>query len=258
MVAAANTMARVVTVERPGTVEALNCGCDVARGEFIAITDDDAVPRPDWLERIAARFATDGRIGAVGGRDVVHDEDHVQDGYSPRVGRVTWWGRKIGRHHLRSPLQQVDFLKGVNMAFRAVARRPFDRHLRGDGAQVCLELEATWSVRRRGWRVVYDPDIVVDHYPAARHDDDGRRERSLRAERNEAHNEVYALLLHASRWHQPILLGYRLLVATRAAPGLLLALGPGIPATRRARAFGLTAARLSALRTLRSARRTRR
>jgi GT2 family glycosyltransferase len=244
---------RVLSVDRPGQVAALNCGCAAARGEFIAITDDDAVPRADWLQAIAARFATDAGVGAVGGRDVVHHGDNIEDGEAAVVGRVAWWGRRIGNHHLRSALQDVDFLKGANMAFRAAAWRPFDPHLLGEGAQVCNDLEATWSVRRRGWRVVYDPAVIVDHYPAQRHDDDARQDRSRRADRNAQHNEVYALLRHASWWHRPILLGYALLVGSRKAPGLVLAVYPGVPAVRRARIPDLAAARLSALHTLRSA-----
>jgi cellulose synthase/poly-beta-1,6-N-acetylglucosamine synthase-like glycosyltransferase len=244
---------RVLTVDRPGQVAALNCGCDAARGAFIAITDDDAVPRPDWIQAIVARFATDPRIGAVGGRDIVHHVDGIVNGDTATVGRVRWWGRRIGNHHLRSHLQDVDFLKGADMAFRAAARQPFDQHLEGNGAQVCNDLEATWSVRRRGWRVVYDPAVVVDHYPAQRHDEDGRGDQTLRAQRDQEHNEVFALLRHASWWHRPILLGYRLLVGTRDAPGLILSVHPGIPLARRGRIPALTKSRLSALRTLRSA-----
>src|ERR1019366_4622403 len=223
----------VVTVHCPGQVAALNRGCQAAHGALIAITDDDAVPRSDWLCAIAARFATDPRIGAVGGRDVVHHGDYIEDGDAARVGHVFWWGRHVGSHHLKSHLQDVDFLKGANMAFRALARQPFDPLLRGDGAQVCNDLEATFSVRRRGWRVVYDPEIVVPHYPAPRHGADGRDERSEQAESDEQHNEVYALLRHASWWQRPILLGYRLLVGSRKAPGLLLAASPCIPAPGR-------------------------
>jgi cellulose synthase/poly-beta-1,6-N-acetylglucosamine synthase-like glycosyltransferase len=248
---------RVVTVDHPGQVVALNRGCEASHGEFIAITDDDAVPRPDWLDALAARFATDAGIGAVGGRDVVHHGQRIEDADAARVGRVLWWGRRIGNHHLRSHLQDVDFLKGVNMAFRATAWRPFDPHLRGAGAQVCNDLEATWSVRRRGWRVVYDPDVVVDHRPAPRHDADGREQRSVRAERDEQHNEVYALLRHAAWWHRPILLVYRTFVGSRQVPGLLLLVRPGVSAAEGARVRGLTAARLSAIHTLHAARRMR-
>lgn len=250
VVAEEASSAVIVTVDTPGQVAALNRGCRAARGEIIAITDDDAVPRPDWLRAIADRFATDATIGAVGGRDVVHHGDEIEQGDAAVVGRVLWWGRRIGNHHLCSRLQDVDFLKGANMAFRATAWQPFDRNLWGQGAQVCNDLEATWSVRRRGWRVIYDPDIVVDHHPAPRHDEDGRDRRSAQADRNQEHNELYALVRHAAWWHRPILFAYRLLVGTRQAPGLLLVARPGITTAQRARVAGLTTARLSALRSL--------
>ena len=249
----------VITVREAGQVAALNCGCDAASGELIAITDDDARPRPDWVQMISARFETDPRIGAVGGRDVVHLEDRIDDGVATRVGRISWWGRRVGNHHLRSGLQDVDFLKGANMAFRATARQPFDRFLQGEGAQVCNDLEATWSVRQRARPVVYDPQVVVDHYPAPRHDEDARNARSILAERAEEHNEVYALMRHAPAWQGAIVLAYRLLIGKRRAPGLMLAVGaPRSLRGRRATSFGLAKARLSALSTLRAARRTTR
>jgi cellulose synthase/poly-beta-1,6-N-acetylglucosamine synthase-like glycosyltransferase len=242
----------IVTVDRSGQVAALNRGCAASRGDIIAITDDDARPRPEWLAAIAARFATDARIGAVGGRDVVQLQDGIVDGQADVVGRVQWWGRRIGNHHYRSVLQDVDFLKGANMALRAVARRPFDERLWGAGSQICNDMEATWSIRRRGWRVVYDPAVVVDHYPAERLDDDKRSGRSHASEQAEQHNEVCALLSHAPAWQKPVLFSYRLLVGSGVSPGLLMAM---LPARRigRSRAVGLARARLAALRTLRAA-----
>jgi cellulose synthase/poly-beta-1,6-N-acetylglucosamine synthase-like glycosyltransferase len=242
----------IVTVDRPGQVAALNRGCLASRGEIIAITDDDARPRPEWLAAIADRFATDARIGAVGGRDMVHYTGGIDGGEVDVVGRVQWWGRRIGNHHCRSGLQDVDFVKGVNMALRAVARRPFDERLWGAGSQICNDMEATWSIRRRGWRVVYDPAVVVDHYPAERLDDDKRNERSAVAEQNEQHNEVCALISHAPFWQKPVLFTYSLLVGSRRSPGLLLAILPSGRAPTRSRIVGLARARWSALRTMRA------
>src|ERR1700730_6023530 len=42
---------RWVFVHVPGVVAALNRGLEEATGDIIAITDDDAVPREDWLAR---------------------------------------------------------------------------------------------------------------------------------------------------------------------------------------------------------------
>ena len=63
---------RTVKVNVPGQVAALNAGLDKTQGEIIAITDDDAAPHVDWLERIEARYLADKAIGGVGGRDFLY------------------------------------------------------------------------------------------------------------------------------------------------------------------------------------------
>lgn len=209
-------------VREPGVVAALNAGLRLARGDVVALTDDDAVPRPCWLERIAARFDADSGTGAVGGRDVVHIGDGVLDGQVKKVGRIHWFGRAIGSHHLRTGLQRVDFLKGVNTAYRRQPLLSFDEALRGVGAQVAWDMDASLSFRERGWTVLYDPDIVVDHYPAERFDEDRRSEPTIGALRNAVHNETYVLLKWLPWWKKAITLAYGLLVGSRRAPGLLL------------------------------------
>ena len=55
----------IVTVEAGGQTKALNAGVVAAVGDIIAITDDDAAPRPDWLLRIEQHFQSDPSIGGV-------------------------------------------------------------------------------------------------------------------------------------------------------------------------------------------------
>ena len=107
-----------VVVSQSGTVAALCAGLSHASEDVVAVTDDDAVPRYDWLERLAVAFQEES-VGAVGGRDVVHHGGEIADGRARVVGRMTWYGRSIGNHHLGSGrAREVDFLKGCNYAFR--------------------------------------------------------------------------------------------------------------------------------------------
>jgi GT2 family glycosyltransferase len=47
----------VLSQPRGGPASARNLGAARARGEFLAFTDDDCTPAPDWLGALAARFA---------------------------------------------------------------------------------------------------------------------------------------------------------------------------------------------------------
>jgi cellulose synthase/poly-beta-1,6-N-acetylglucosamine synthase-like glycosyltransferase len=213
---------RVAFVQRPGQVQALNCGLAVVATSLVAITDDDACPRPDWLQRIVGHFA-DPAVGAVGGRDVVHRSgDVVVEGRARAVGRVTWFGRVIGNHHLDGSLQDVQFLKGANMSYRRETLAGFDENLAGDGAQNCNDMQASLRVHTSGWRVVWDPRVAIDHYPAARLDDDDRVTPTLRAVTNTLHNQTYTVLSLLSGWRRATAFAYSLLVGTRLAPGLAM------------------------------------
>ena len=50
-----------------GLSGARNSGVAVARGAVVAFLDDDALPEPDWVERLAAGYA-DPRVAGVGGK----------------------------------------------------------------------------------------------------------------------------------------------------------------------------------------------
>jgi cellulose synthase/poly-beta-1,6-N-acetylglucosamine synthase-like glycosyltransferase len=217
---------RTVTVSMPGVLSALNAGLAAMRGDIIAITDDDTVPHPDWLARLEMQFQGDHEVGGVGGRDWIHDDSGVDGGAASTVGRVRWYGRVISNHHLGvGGPREVDVLKGANMSYRRTAIHGigFDEQLRGAGAQVHFEVALGLAVKRAGWKLIYDPAVAVDHYPAQRFDGDRRETPSPQALQNAVHNETYALLRWLPWWRKPVALLYGLTVGTRSAPGLMLA-----------------------------------
>jgi GT2 family glycosyltransferase len=211
----------VATTGDPGVVAAMGTALARCRGDIVALTDDDAEPRPDWLERLAGRFDDPG-VAAVGGRDW----QPTERGNQLIVGRVQWFGRVIGGHHLGAgPARAVDVLKGANMAVRTRLLRTvgFDARLRGSGAQMYWELALCLPLRRAGWTLVYDPAISVDHHIAARHDADLRHRGTFTAAplMDAVHNETLALLEHLRGIPRLAFAAWALLVGTRVAPGLL-------------------------------------
>ncbi|QQS11143.1 MAG: glycosyltransferase family 2 protein [Rhodospirillales bacterium] len=219
---------RVHVVGEPGVVAALNVGLENAVGDIVAMTDDDAAPHPDWLERLAAAFADDARTGGVGGRDRIFQGARADD-WPPqtRVGVSTWYGRTYGNHNCGTgPAREVEALKGVCMAFRrsAIGALRFDRRLRGSGAQVANEYLFGGAIRAAGWKLVYDPAILVDHYPSIRPDSDQRDQIDKGALRDLVHNATLGYVEYLPRRRSWAIIAYQLLWGSRMAPGLAAAI----------------------------------
>ena len=213
---------RSVTVSIPGQVAALNAGLAAAQGDIIAITDDDAIPSADWLERIETHFLSDEHVGGVGGRDWVYHGQQLEDGKQEVVGRVQWFGRVTGNHHLGVGVpREVDILKGVNMSYRrsAIKGRRFDERLRGIGAQVHNDMAFSLALRRAGWKLIYDPKVAVNHYPAQRFDEDQRNRFNDIALINAVHNETLVLLENLPSTRRTAFVIWATFVGTRDAPG---------------------------------------
>jgi glycosyltransferase involved in cell wall biosynthesis len=209
-----------VSVDRPGVIAALNVGLANATGDLIAFTDDDAVPRTDWLANLETALAEDAGLGGIGGRDV----QTGVDAQAVPVGRIAWFGRPTGNHHVGVGGQRrVDTLKAVNMCFRrtAIDGLRFDERLRGSGAQPHLEIAFCSRVRRRGWRLAYDPRIIVDHYPdGTAVNKDHIFAVSLSGTTHAAFNQTLAILEDVSAPRKAVFLLWALLVGTRDLPGL--------------------------------------
>jgi len=216
-----------VEVNVPGQVHALNAGLAQCAGDVVAITDDDAAPRRDWLARIEAHFLADPKLGGVGGRDWVHHNGMLEPGERAVVGRVLWYGRVVGNHHLGiGGAREVDILKGANCAFRMAAIGPigFDTRLLGKGAQLHNDMVASLSVKRAGWKLIYDPAVAVDHYPAPRAD--FARNQPVDAQRayESSFNYHLALAMIPQAWRRMTARLWSRAVGLPAAPGVLWAL----------------------------------
>lgn len=215
---------RTVTVHIPGQVQAINAGIDAAAADIVAITDDDAAPHRDWCARLARAFAEHPEVAGVGGRDNVHIGSRILTGERSKVGIVPKFGRVTGSHHLGvGPARYVDVLKGVNGSYRTAVVRSIrlDERLRGTGAQVHWEIALCLRLRRQGWKLLYDPEILVEHHIASRFDEDQRDSYNDLAQKNMAYNESLIRMEYLSK-PERILYGlWAVGIGTRAAPGIV-------------------------------------
>ncbi|MHB2022760.1 MAG: glycosyltransferase [Mycobacteriales bacterium] len=210
-----------VVTNQPGTVAALAAGIAASSGSIIATIDDDAVPRRDWVARLLEPYG-DARVGGVGGRDSLHGPFQLQ-AHLETVGVLTASLRSVGGHHIGiGPARPVDILKGVNFsARRDLIRLPAG--LRGEGAQVGHEMATSLEIRRKGYALVYDPAIVVDHYPAPRFDYDLRDARSSKAIFDSSFNLTYIVNSLVPALALPST-AHALLIGNRARIGLARAI----------------------------------
>lgn len=213
---------RCAATTEPGVVAAMNAALAACRADadIIALTDDDTEPHRDWIERLAACFA-DPSVGGAGGRDW----QPFERGDRAVVGKLQWFGRLIGNHHLGAgPARDVDVLKGANCAYRAPLLRAlrFDTRLAGAGAQLFWEAALCLPIRRAGWRLVYDPAIAVEHHVEPRSDGD-QLHRGVFAPAplaDATHNETLVLLENRGCGARAAFLAWALLVGTHHEPGL--------------------------------------
>ena len=215
---------QVATVTAVGVAAAMNIGLESATGDLVSFTDDDAAPHPDWLEKIEAYFLADPMVAGVGGRDWVYHGSELEDGAKPIVGKLQWFGRLIGNHHIGiGGAREVDVLKGVNMSFRreAIKDLRFDPRMRGTGAQVHFEVVFCLTLRQQGWKLLYDSQIGVDHFRGDRFDEDQRDKFNHIAVLNAVHNETLAILDYLSPPRRFVFLLWSLVVGTRDARGLV-------------------------------------
>jgi cellulose synthase/poly-beta-1,6-N-acetylglucosamine synthase-like glycosyltransferase len=221
---------RRLQCEQPGQVYALTVAIDAVRTEFLAITDDDTIPHPDWLERIVAHFEADSLAAGVGGKDHVCADGRWLEGAEPVVGKVLWWGGTIGHHHLGvGPARYVHTLKGANMAYRRSALndlRP-DSRLRGKGAQVGNDMGLALTLVARGHKLIYDPQVLVEHIPGVRPIEENRAYFNPVSHGDEVFNRTLILMefLATRSWgwlRQTAFMAYLGFRGTRKAPGILL------------------------------------
>ncbi|MFB4306217.1 glycosyltransferase family 2 protein [Actinomadura sp. GTD37] len=141
---------RVLRNDRPlGATPARSLGAEHARSDIVAFLDDDALPRADWLTRIAAEL-TPGR-GAITGRVLPFDSGLLSAARQSRY---------LERYRGLEPGQRVTFFAGGNGAvWRAefLAARGTARDVPG------ADNDLVTGLAERGLGVHFAPAMVIVH-----------------------------------------------------------------------------------------------
>ncbi len=154
----------------PSLTRQRNIGIDETAGDVIVFLDDDVTIQPDVFARLEGIYADPSILGATG--RIVEPESKRVGGPSSPLRRLLGGGR--GRdgtftrygypRYLSDPDQlcDVEFMQGCFMTARreAAAKVRFDEHL--GGYALAEDEDFAYRLSRLG-RVLYEPDIVVEH-----------------------------------------------------------------------------------------------
>lgn len=211
-----------IKTNKQSQINSLNLGLEKTKGDIICFIDDDVIVKKDWLKRIKETFEINIKVGGVGGRDNLYINRRLIKGYTKRVGRVSWKGI-YGGHHLKSKKQYVDTLKGANMSFRkkALDEIKFDTKLKGNGAEVRNDTNLCLKVKSKGWKLLYDPKIEVDHFPSARYEKNKRGNYNWDAVYAGAYNEFITIWPYFSKLEKLGYILYAFFVGNIFTPGIL-------------------------------------
>lgn len=155
--------------ENTGFTRANNLAFAVARGEWLATLNNDAVAEPDWLEKLVRRGDSDRRIGMVGGKILFADPPGVID----KAGHLIYRdGQNRGRGTMEPDRGQYD--REVEIlwpdACAALYHRGLIEETGGfDDSFFAYGDDADLGMRARllGWRAWFAPDAVVHHRHSA-------------------------------------------------------------------------------------------
>ncbi len=151
----------IIEQQTPNRSKARNSGFVEASVPYVVILDDDAVPRPGWLEAILKPLVED-RADLVAGRlyekpDITTNAPEISGAY------ITWTGHT--RRNYNTDRSGISHLApSGNMALRrelAMESGGFDS--RFSEPSMYEDVEFSERLRRMGARVWYCADAVVDH-----------------------------------------------------------------------------------------------
>lgn len=145
-----------------------NAGVRVARGRYVALLNNDAVPEPDWLQRLLRGIEESAGYALAASRIVYMHDPAVIDSAGDGLLR---WGGAFKRHH-GGPAQAAGESRevfGVCGAACLMPKAVFDE-LGGfdeDFFASHEDVDLSYRARLRGYRCRYVADAVVRHHGSA-------------------------------------------------------------------------------------------
>ncbi len=155
--------------ENTGFCRANNLAFARARGEWIALLNNDAVAEPTWLEELVRYGDEANRIGMMGSKILFFEPPGVID----KVGHLIYWdGQNRGRGTMEADTGQYNRAEEILWPDACAAlyhRKVFEETGGFDESFFAFGDDADLGMRARllGWKAWYVPTAVVHHRHSA-------------------------------------------------------------------------------------------
>jgi GT2 family glycosyltransferase len=152
-----------------GFCEGNNIAFAKARGEWIALLNNDAFAEPDWIEELVAHGDPANRIGMLGSKILFVEPKGVID----KAGHLIYWdGQNRGRGTMEHDVGQYDRDEEILWPDGCAAmyhRRLFEETGGFDESFFAFGDDADLGMRARllGWKAWYVPTAIVHHRHSA-------------------------------------------------------------------------------------------
>jgi O-antigen biosynthesis protein len=143
---------------------ALNLGMSNAKGDYVAIVNNDTEVHPDWLQGLWDAFQPDEKIGAVQSKILLSDRrtinsvggEEVESLYFMDIG----YGKKdVGQYDKE---REIEYCCGGSVMFRRQCLEAvglFDE----DFIMFFEDVDFSIRVRKAGWKIRYTPRSIIYH-----------------------------------------------------------------------------------------------
>jgi GT2 family glycosyltransferase len=151
-------------MNKKGKSKALNLGIKKARGEILALTDDDCIVDKKWLENIYLDFQKDLKPVMVLGR-VLPDSPRGNQGL--HCISINKFGKKKVFADLKEWYKRYYFFSGSNMSIK---KEVFDelgyyKEWLGVGSigKSAEDVEISYRILKNDGKILFDPSIIAHH-----------------------------------------------------------------------------------------------
>jgi len=157
-----------------GFLENCNLATSIAKGKYILFLNNDTVVQPNWLSSLINLLEHDLTIGMTGSKLV------YPNGLLQEAGGIIWsdgsgWNYgKFGQPNAPeyNYLKEVDFISGASIMIRSSLWNEIGGFDNQYAPAYYEDSDLAFEVRRRGYKVVYQPKSVVVHFEGISHGTD--------------------------------------------------------------------------------------